>query len=144
MHATRIFTRPAHVSAGAPVGAGWRGWRVSESVPSDSKVVELNTRRGIKAKILSKQFISSGLISLRSKFSSNWGQLRATRTRLRVATGFDQPPATATPVTRGITNGSLIFLTGSFGRSPRWVPASAHTLARSDLAAPAVVVSYPH
>ena len=51
-----IFTRPAHVSAGAPAGAGWR---VSESVLNDSKVIELNAREGVDTKIFSNQFISS-------------------------------------------------------------------------------------
>ena len=45
----------AHVSAGAPVGAGWR---VSESVLNDSKVIELSARQGVDSKIFSNQFIS--------------------------------------------------------------------------------------
>ena len=59
--------RPAHVSVGAPAGAGWR---VSESVPNhdDSKVIELNTRQETQATIVSKQFISSSLYHSDSSF----------------------------------------------------------------------------
>ena len=43
--------------AGAPAGAGWQ---VSESVPNDSKVIELNTRQGTQVALVVDPLKSDG------------------------------------------------------------------------------------
>ena len=62
------------MSVGLPAGAGWR---VSESVPNDSKVIELNTGQGIDQRFL-KQFISSSFNISQIQLGSVAGLLDST------------------------------------------------------------------